>query len=245
VVTTDDTFAARSDALWSGKITMPERAQVLDRISGSKAVKVVRDGLPARAAQLVPACVVLGVGVALLLRAALGSDGYSTLVNGLSLATGLPFVAVNCLVGVALVAMAWARGTRPGLGTVVQPVVTGFTISAVMGLIAEPQHVLARVAMLALSFTLLALGVAGYLGSRTGAGPAEAAALAWDPPVPFRWSYSVVQGGGAVVGWLLGADIGPGTVVVIFGLGPVVDVILTRVSVLRRDSSPTSRGAVS
>jgi uncharacterized membrane protein YczE len=99
--------------------------------------------------------------------------------------------------------------------------------------------------MLALSFTLLALGVAGYLGSRTGAGPAEAAALAWDPPVPFRWSYSVVQGGGAVVGWLLGADIGPGTAVVIFGLGPVVDVILTRVSVLRRDSSPTSRGAVS
>lgn len=34
--------------------------------------------------QLVVSCVVLGTGVALLFEAALGSDGYSTLVNGLS-----------------------------------------------------------------------------------------------------------------------------------------------------------------
>ncbi|MGH3335184.1 MAG: hypothetical protein ACRDOZ_05130, partial [Nocardioides sp.] len=62
------------------------------------------------------------------------------------------------------------------------------------------------------------------LGSRTGAGPAEAAGLAWDPPVPFRWSYSAVQGGGALGGWLLGATIGPGTIVVIVLLGPLVDI---------------------
>jgi uncharacterized membrane protein YczE len=32
-----------------------------------------------------------------------------------------------------------------------------------------------------------------------------------------------VQGGGAVVGWLLGAAIGPGTLAVVFLLGPSVD----------------------
>jgi len=41
--------------------------------------------------------------------------------------------------------------------------------------------------------------------------------------VPVKWSYSVVQGGGAVVGWLLGAAIGPGTVAVVLLLGPAVD----------------------
>ena len=61
------------------------------------------------------------------------------------------------------------------------------------------------------------------LGSHIGAGPAEAAALAWDPPVAFRWSYSVVQGGGALGGWLMGATIGVGTVAVIVLLGPAVD----------------------
>jgi uncharacterized membrane protein YczE len=72
---------------------------------------------------------------------------------------------------------------------------------------------------------VLAVGVAGYLGSGTGAGPTEAAALAWDPPVPFRWSYSILQGGGALLGWLLGAAAGPGTILVIFLLGPAVDLL--------------------
>lgn len=188
----------------------------------------------ARVVQLVVSCVVLGAGVTLLLRAALGSDGYSTLVNGLALATGVPFVVVNTVVGVLLVAMAWARGTRPGIGTVVQPLVVGFAVSAGLALVAEPAALGARVAMLVAAFALLTVGVAGYLGSATGAGPAEAAALAWDPPLPFRWSYSVVQGGGALVGWLLGADVGPGTIAVIVALGPAVDLLLRRVAVLNR-----------
>jgi uncharacterized membrane protein YczE len=56
--------------------------------------------------QLVVSCLVLGVGVGLLLRAALGSDGYSTFVNGASLTLHVPFVAVNCVLGVVLVALA-------------------------------------------------------------------------------------------------------------------------------------------
>ncbi len=76
--------------------------------------------------------------------------------------------------------------------------------------------------MLLLAFPVLAVGIALYLGSHLGAGPAEAAALAWDPPVPFAWSYSLVQGGGALLGWQLGAAIGPGTLAVILLLGPVV-----------------------
>jgi uncharacterized membrane protein YczE len=175
--------------------------------------------------QLLVACVVLGVGVAMLLLAALGSDGYSTLINGISLATGVPFVVVNCAVGVVLVTMAWLRGTRPGLGTIVQPVLAGFVINAMLDLVDTPSTLAGRIALMALAMPVLTVGVAGYLGSGTGAGPTEAAALAWDPPVPFRWSYSLLQGGGALVGWLLGAAAGPGTLLVIVLLGPAVDLV--------------------
>ena len=171
------------------------------------------------------ATAVLGVGVAMLLLAALGSDGYSTLINGISLSTGVPFVIVNCAVGVVLVALAWVRGTRPGLGTIVQPVLAGFVINGVLELFATPAGLIARAALMVLALPVLTIGVAGYLGSGTGAGPTEAAALAWDPPVPFRWSYSVLQGGGALVGWLLGAAVGPGTLLVILLLGPAVDLV--------------------
>jgi uncharacterized protein len=191
--------------------------------------------------QLLVACTVLGVGVAFLLEAALGSDGYSSLVNGLTIASGLPFWVLNMIVGAGFIAMAWLRGTVPGPGTLVQWFLVGFVISAAMALIPTIDTVPARVGALALAFVLIAAGVAGYLASNTGAGPAEAAALAWDPPVPFRWSYSLVQGGGALAGWLLGAAVGPGTLLVILLLGPAVDAIRRLVPALERPAVRRTR----
>ncbi len=82
---------------------------------------------------------------------------------------------------------------------------------------------------------VVCVGVAGYLSADLGAGPAEGAALAFDPPVPFRWSYSVVQVVGAVSGWALGASLGPGTVLVVLLVGPVVDRLLALLRRRRRD----------
>jgi uncharacterized membrane protein YczE len=187
--------------------------------------------------QFVGSCVVLGIGVGLLLTAALGSDGYSTLVNGISLSSGLAFLWVNCAVGALFVALAWSRGLRPGWGTIAQPVVVGAVINLVLNVTSTPDSWILRGLLLVAAFPVLVVGVAGYLGSGAGAGPTEAAALAFDPPIAFRWSYSMLQGGGALAGWLLGAAIGPGTLLVIFLLGPAVDIVSARVSVLNIRSS--------
>ncbi len=181
-----------------------------------------RGGL-VRYVQLVLACVVLGVGVALLLEASLGSDGYSTLVNGLAISTGVEFWQLNILVGAAFIGLAWVRGTRPGPGTLVQWFLVGVVISAVMVAVPDVSSTGVRTALLVPALVLITVGVAAYLASATGAGPAEAMALAWDPPIPFRWSYNLVQGGGALAGWLLGAAVGPATVLVFLLLGPAVD----------------------
>lgn len=178
---------------------------------------------PAPLLRLVGGCVVLGVGVGLLLTAELGSDGFSTMVNGVALATDLPFWLANLAISIAFLAMAAARGVRPGLGTIVQVVVVGFTVDWTLDLASTPDSLVGRAVLLVAAMPIVAIGVAVYLGTRLGAGPAEAAAQAWDPPVPFRWSYSALQGSGAVVGWLLGASIGVGTVLVIVLIGPGVD----------------------
>ena len=172
----------------------------------------------------------LGAGVAILLDAALGSDGYSTLISGLTSTSGLPFVVVNLGVGILLIALAWSRGTRPGVGTVVQTVVVGGTVSAVAPLLPTPDSLGPRFVELAIAFVLLSLGVAGYLASHTGAGPAEGAAIAFDPPLPFKWSYTVLQAVSALGGWALGAAVGPGT--------------LHRVAVRRPRRRPAHPGAV-
>lgn len=172
---------------------------------------------------LVVGCTVLGVGVGLLLTADLGSDGYSTLVYGVALALDVPFAAANLGIGVLFVGLAALRRVVPGLGTVVQVVLVGLVVSWALELLAVPDAWWQQGLLLVAAFPVLALGIAAYLGSQTGAGPTEAMALAWDPPVPFRWSYSLVQGGGALVGWLCGATVGLGTLAVIALLGPGVD----------------------
>ena len=187
-----------------------------------------------RVLQLMLSCVVLGVGVALLLDASLGSDGYSSLVSGLTLATGVPFAVVNVAIAIALIGLAWSRGTRPGLGTLVQPVVVGAVVGSLLPVLPSPPALPMRLLELAAAFVLLTLGVAGYLATRTGAGPAEAAALAFDPPLAFRWSYTVLQVGGALGGWALGAAVGPGTLLTALLVGPAVD--LTTRTVFRRSA---------
>lgn len=185
--------------------------------------QMIRVPSPRRLTLLVGGCVLLGIGVSLLLAADLGSDGYSTLVNGLALSTAMNFLLANTLVSLAFLALAAARAVRPGLGTVVQIVVVGATVNLMLGVIETPDARGGQIAMLIAAFPVLAVGIAAYLGSQTGAGPAEAAALAYDPPLAFRWSYNAVQGGGALVGWLLGATVGAGTLAVVILLGPCID----------------------
>ena len=195
---------------------------------------------PRRVVMLLVGCVILGTGVAMLLAADLGSDGYSTFVNGISLTSGMEFWIANAIVGAVLVALAMLRKVIPGIGTVVQVVLVGVVVDVALGLMTTPDSLVWRSVLLAAAFPVLAVGIALYLGSHTGAGPAEAAALAWDPPVAFRWSYSVVQGGGALGGWLLGATVGVGTLAVIFLLGPAVDLTarLIRVDLHQQTDPP-------
>lgn len=192
-----------------------------------------------RVLRLLSGCLILGFGVALILIADLGSDGFSTLVNGLRLRTGWPFFVANVVVSVTFLLIAAARRVIPGIGTLAQVALVGGVASIVLDVLDTPAGLPGRVALLALSLPVLALGIALYLGSHLGAGPIEAAGLAWDPPIPFRWSYNLIQLLSALAGWLLGATIGVATVVVILALGPMIDVAAR---LLRLDVHQGGRG---
>lgn len=173
-----------------------------------------------RAGQLLVSCVALGLGVGTVLVAALGSDGYSSLINGVSRAAGAPYAYVNWTIGFGLVLLARLRGVRPGLGTLTHPVVVGLTVNGVLDAVPTPGSLAVRALLLAVGAFVLAAGVAGYLEAGLGAGPFEAATLALHP-IPFRLAYGVLQAAGALLGWALGASIGVGTLVVVLGVGPV------------------------
>jgi uncharacterized membrane protein YczE len=188
--------------------------------------------LVGRVVQLVASCAVLGLGVGLVLTAGLGSDGYSSLINGFALSTGASYWAVNWLIGSMGVAFAWSRAVRPGLGTLCHPLVVGVTVNLVLDATSAPTSAVARVLLLLLGTFVLAAGVAAYLEAGFGAGPFESVALAMRP-IPFRIAYIVLQAAGAVAGWTLGASIGVGTLIIVIGVGPLASTLQRRFAYLR------------
>ncbi|WP_203336431.1 hypothetical protein [Nocardioides limicola] len=191
-----------------------------------------------RLVQLVASCLVLGLGVSLLLDARLGSDGYSTLLSGLTKATGASFLLVSLAVGLPLIGIAWLRGRPPGIGTLAQAVLVGLTVNTAWPLMPSPESLPWRGVELVAAFVVLAVGVAGYLAVDLGAGPTEVIAQAFDPPVPFRWGYTTVQATGMVVGWLCGADVGVGTVMVVVGLGYAVSRLIPPLTPAATSAAP-------
>lgn len=176
-----------------------------------------------RVVQLPLGCIVLGVGVALLLTAKLGSDGYSTLMSGLTAATGIDFAIISWVAAGVLVLLAWSRGQKPGIGTLCQLVLVGITVSILLKVLPSVDHLGARIGLFAAGYLVLCVGVAAYLATDLGAGPTEAAALAFDPPLAFRWSYTSLQMGGVLIGWICGATVGVGTLVLAAGIGWSID----------------------
>ncbi len=175
-----------------------------------------------RALLLIAGCIGVGVGVAMLLVADLGSDGFSTLVNGVAISTGIPFWVSNIIVSASFIGVGALRGVKIRLGALIQMVIVGVTVSVVMSMLSTPEGMVARVALLLAAVLVIAVGITAYLGANLGAGPMEAASLAFDPPFKFKWVFSTIQLLSAVTGWLLGATLGLATIIVIVGLGPLV-----------------------
>lgn len=174
-------------------------------------------------AQLLLSQLVLGLGVALLLDARLGSDGFSMFVNGARLALDVEFLVVNTVVSLLLIAFAWARGLPPGIGTITHAIVVGTTVSLLLPVLPGPDELPLQWLEFAAAFVALSIGVAAYVAVDLGAGPLEAAALSLDPPLRFGMAYSVLQVSGALAGWAMGADFGAGTFLVVLLVGPVVE----------------------
>ena len=110
-------------------------------------------------------CFVLGTGVAMLLTADLGSDGYSTLVNGVSKASGISFLVANLLISLLFLLVALMFGSD-GLS------ILGSAFAAflfVLGIEALTRRRLAsylvRVVLLLAALSLAGLVFAGLIAS--------------------------------------------------------------------------------
>ena len=172
--------------------------------------------------------VLIAVPVATMLWNGLGPGPLDVFIGAIRLRTGLPLaVSVWVTVG-GLTAAAWLLGRRPGVGTIVAPLLIGPVMQATLttlSTIDAPSHVLVQFVVQVTSIVAVGFGAGALIVSGLGAGSGELLATAAsdrsgasEPRVRM-----MIETMWIVTGVALGGPAGVGTVMFALGIGPAVE----------------------
>ncbi len=175
-------------------------------------------GTPRRWGVFVTGIVFLLAGIALAITAELGVGSWQVFETGLVDATGLGYGTVVLLEALGALALAWIwLGERPWIATLVLAF-GGIGIGALLDLLSTPDALAGRIALLAAGTALLAVGVAFYLAADLGPSAQDALFVGIYRRYEVRPAIVrfVLDGSLVVGGFLLGGQLGAGTVAMTF-----------------------------
>jgi uncharacterized membrane protein YczE len=201
--------------------------------------------LPRRLIQLYAGLALYGISMALIIGSTLGNMPWDVLHQGLAGRIGWSIGAVSILVG-ALVLLGWIPlRQRPGLGTVSNVVVLGLAVDATLAVVPAPSSLPLRVGLLVAGVLLNAVATAAYIGVHFGPGPRDGlmTGLVRRTGRSVRLVRTSIEVAVVATGWLLGGTLGVGTVAYAVAIGPLVQVLLPRLS-LSPAPTPTRTAAV-
>jgi uncharacterized membrane protein YczE len=176
-----------------------------------------------------------GVGIALILQAHLGAAPWDVFHQGVSELTGISIGTVIVIVGVLLLLLWIPLRQRPGVGTLLNAVVVGVVVDAVLPLLPDTDRLVPRVLFLTAGIVAIAIGSGLYIGSGLGAGPRDGIMIGLrDRGLSVRWGRTAIEIVVMAIGVLLGGTVGVGTVAFTFSIGPLVHVFLPRLALPAR-----------
>jgi uncharacterized membrane protein YczE len=195
-----------------------------------------------RLVQLFAGLLLYGVSLAFVLRAGLGLAPWDVLHQGLAeildTSVGTMVIAVSFVV-----LLAWIPLRQPpGFGTIANAVLVGVSVDLTMLVLDDVATWPWRVTLLVGGVLLNALATALYIGALLGPGPRDGlmTGLVRRTGKSVRLVRTSLEAGVLVAGWLLGGTVGIGTVLYAVAIGPIVHVLLPRLTVPPRH--PTTAG---
>ncbi len=181
-----------------------------------------------RVAQLLVGLFFYGFAIAMMVRAAIGVAPWDVLTQGISKQTGIEFGWVTNIVG-AVVLLLWIPiRQKPGIGTVANVLLIGPSAQVGLTVLPEVTVLWQQVLLFAGGLALLAIATGLYIGARFGPGPRDGLMTG----IHHRWGWKIwkvrtsIEVVVLLVGWLLGGNVGVGTVAFALLIGPMVNVTL-------------------
>jgi uncharacterized membrane protein YczE len=202
-----------------------------------------RRELARRFPPLVAGLLIIGFSISISVRAQLGLAPWDVFHQGVAKALGLSIGVVVVLVGL-VVLVAWIPlHQHLGLGTVLNTLSIGLIANLGLAIIPE-QHLLAvRIPLLVLALLGFGLGGGLYIGSGLGPGPRDGLMTAITARGHRLWVVrTVIECSVLVVGVALGGEVGIGTVLIAFSLGPLTHAGLRRFHLPVHDNTPEVMG---
>lgn len=189
--------------------------------------------LTRRLLQLFIGLFLYGFADALMIRAAVGVDPWTVFAQGLSHLTGIEIGWLTNLIGLAVLLLWIPLRQKPGMGTVLNILLVGTSIQAGLALVGTPPELWQRILLFVAGLLLLAVASGLYIGSRFGAGPRDGLMTGINARtgLPIWIARTIVEVTVLAVGWLLGGDVGFGTLAFAVLIGPLCGITIPRLRV--------------
>jgi uncharacterized membrane protein YczE len=176
-----------------------------------------------RILQLLIGLFLYGIGIALIVRAAIGVAPWDVLTQGIDNHSHLGFGLITVLMsGVVLLLWIPIR-QKPGIGTVLNALLVGPSADVGLWLIPEGLDLWLRIVLFTAGLLVLAAATGLYIGAHFGPGPRDGLMTGLHRRT--GWKIWIVRTGIEVVvlaiGWALGGNVGVGTVLFAVLVGPL------------------------
>ena len=181
-----------------------------------------------RLPQLYIGLVLYGVSLAMMVRGALGLAPWDVLHSGFVRHVPMSLGQAVVLFSFVVLVLWIPLREMPGLGTISNAIVVGLSADATLGLLAEPDALGARIALMVGGVALCGLASALYIGAQLGRGPRDGlmTGLARRTGLSLRLVRTGLEVAVVVIGLLLGGVLGIGTVVYALAIGPLTQLML-------------------
>jgi uncharacterized membrane protein YczE len=169
----------------------------------------------------------------MMVLAGLGLSPWEVMAQGISFKTGIPIGTVGILIGIVVLFMWIPLNEKLGIGTILNVFIIGIVIDLTLWLAPESVESLAVQWLLLLGGILLVgIGSGFYIGAGLGPGPRDGLMTGIAKRgVNIGLARFGIEITVLVAGWLLGGTVGIGTVLFAFGMGPLIAILLPRLSV--------------
>jgi uncharacterized membrane protein YczE len=184
--------------------------------------------MPRRVIQLLVGLFLYGAGCALTIEAGLGVDPWTVFAQGLSIHTGIGIGWITNIVGFLVLLLWIPLRQKPGAGTIANILLVGTSMQLVLAVVPPIAGLALQIAALLGGILIVALASGLYIGARFGPGPRDGlmtglnARLGW----PIWLCRGLVEVTVLVVGWVLGGNVGIGTIFFAVLIGPLVHIAL-------------------